>query len=249
MKNLQDYLNQLDSGQPYFTICAYDGGTFEKTSHLDLKVFSSIGDTCSMDWKTYEGNVGDRAIPLTLTPAPNIDVDRPRDILAGFVGADTSPERKIIWQTLSNEPGFVVQKSPVSPVCSFEKMDQNKWATVGYEGFKDLMERNVFALCPRGSSPTTFRICESLQYGCIPVYISDHFWFPWSNPKDPLDRGMFDQIGITCLTEEIPALPERLRSMSTEQRQWYLENGRKLYQDYFSSEGCASKIIKEVNHE
>lgn len=247
-QDLQEYLNNLDPSQPYFTICAYDGGTFENTSHLDLKVFSSIGDTVSMDWKTYKGNVGNRAIPLTLTPAPGINLNRERDVLAGFVGASTSPEREAIWKMLSDKPEFEVRESIVSPVCSFKKMDQDKWATVGYEGFKDLMERSVFALCPRGSSPTTFRICESLQYGCVPVYISDHFWFPWSNPKDPNDHGMFDQIGITCTTEEIPDLPRRLKSMSKSRIDEYLQAGRELYQDYFSSEGCASHIIEEVNH-
>jgi len=32
-----------------------------------------------------------------------------------------------------------------------------------------------FALCPRGYGKTSFRIQEALQYGAIPVYISDEY--------------------------------------------------------------------------
>jgi len=248
-RDLQTFLNGLDPKEKYFTICVYDGGIHENTSFLDLKLFSAVGDTFLMDLRTYQGNLGDRAIPLICAPAPNIDRNRKRDILAGFVGAPTHPIRNIIWQILAGEGDIVVKQNIVNPVTGFQTMDSDKWAQVNYDGFKDLMERSVFALCPRGSSTTSFRICESLHYGCVPVYISDKFWFPWSDPKNPNDRGVYEQIGIYCLPEEIPDLPRRLRAISQHQIDQYLANGQAMYESYFSLRGCAARIIEEVNGE
>lgn len=248
-RDLQTFLNRLDPNEKYFTTCVYDGGIHENTSHVDLRLYSAVGDTINMDLRTYQGNLGDRAIPLICSPAPGIDRERKRDILAGFVGAPTHPIRNTIWQTLACNGDFVVKQNIVNPVSGFHQMDADKWAQVNYDGFKDLMERSIFALCPRGSSTTSFRICESLQYGCVPVYISDKFWFPWSDPKNPNDRGVYDQIGISCLPEEISDLPRRLRSYSQEQINVYLENGQALYSRFFSLEGVAQRIIEEVNGE
>jgi hypothetical protein len=248
-RDLQTFLNRLDRGKRYFTTCVYDGGIHEDTRFLDLRLYSAVGDTINMDLRTYRGNLGDRAIPLVCSPAPNIDRGRKRDILAGFVGAPTHPIRNMIWQVLESDRDFVVKQNIVNPVSGFATMDADKWAQVNYEGFKDLMERSIFALCPRGSSTTSFRICESLQYGCVPVYISNKFWFPWSDPKNPNDHGVYDQIGITCLPEEVKDLPRRLREISQDQINRYLENGRALYESYFSLDGCSNRIIEEVNGE
>jgi len=248
-KDLQDYLDQLDPAESYFTVVVYDGGIHEVVNHLDLKVFSSVGDTISINPLTHKGNLGDRAIPLVCMPSPTINRNRQRDVLAGFIGGRTHPLREILWDTLSEEEGFVLGKSIINPNMGFQIMDDKKWAAVNYEQFQDLMEHNVFALCPRGSSTTSFRICESLQYGAVPVYISDKFWFPWSNPKDPSDHGIFDQIGLTCLPEEIPDLSKRLREIPQSRIDDYLQAGKEIYKTHFTLEACAKRIIDEVNQE
>ena len=46
------------------------------------------------------------------------------------------------------------------------------------------MERSIFTLCPRGSSPSSVRFWESLSAGTIPVLISDDWALPewdWDN--------------------------------------------------------------------
>ena len=247
--DLQQYLDGLDRSKRYFAVVVYDGGVHESLAGLDIKVFSAVGDSLAVNPATYKGNLGDRAIPIICAPCPTINRNRERNVLAGFIGAKTHPMRDVLWNTLRDEPGFVLGQSIINPNMAFQKMDDAKWAAVNYEGFKDLMERSVFALCPRGSSTTSFRICESLQYGCVPVYISDKFWFPWSNPKDPNDHGIFDEIGIVCHAADIASLPDRLRAVTPEQIDYYLENGRRLYASCFSMNGCARKIVQEVNAE
>lgn len=239
--DLQKFLDGLDRKKQYFTVVVYDGGIHEKIDGLDLKIFSAVGHTISP-----EGTLGDRAIPIICRPAPNINRNRQRDIFAGFIGAKTHPMRDVLWSTLKNEHGFVLEQSCIYPNMAFQKMTPENWAKVNYEHFQDMMERSVFALCPRGNSTVSFRVCESLQYGCVPVYISDKFWFPWSNPKDKHDHGVFDNIGVTCHSSEISLLPQMLRSIPQAKIDEYLENGRALHQSHFSFEGCADRIIEEA---
>lgn len=244
MLDLQRYLNGLDRSKKYFTVVVYDGGIHESLDGLDIQVFSAVGDSLAVNPKTYQGRLGDIAIPILCRPAPGIDRNRKRNVLAGFVGAATHPIRDTLWRRLAKEPDFELGQSIINPNMSFQPMDAEKWAAVNYERFKDLMERSVFALCPRGSSTTSFRICEALQYGCVPVYVSDQYWFPYSDPKNPTDHGMYDQIGLTCLPEDIAGLPKRLREMSQEQIDTYLENGQQLLDSHFSFEGCADQILR-----
>jgi len=248
MKDLQQYLDRLDRRKKYFTVVVYDGGIHENLGDLDIEVYSAVGGSLAVNPKTYCGRLGDVAIPILCRPSPGIRLDRERDVLAGFIGADTHPIRDVMHSVLSNVAGFSLGRSIINPNMAFLPMDDDKWAKVNYEGFKDLMEQSIFALCPRGSSTTSFRVCESLQYGCVPVYISDEFWYPWSDPKNPADHGVFDEIGVTCTPEQLPDLPARLRSMSRGQINQYLANGRRLYQTHFSFEGAFDRIIERVNH-
>jgi hypothetical protein len=247
MTDLQQYLDGLDRSKKYFTVVVYDGGIHEDLKDLDIQVYSAVGHSLSINQKIYCGRLGDRAIPILCRSAPDIDKGRERDVLAGFIGARTHPIRDAMHLILSNASGFSLGRSIINPNMAFLPMDDDKWAKVNYAGFKDLMERSVFALCPRGSSTTSFRVCESLQYGCVPVYISDQYWFPWSDPKNPDDHGVFDKIGITCLPEEIPDLPRRLREVPREKIEEYLENGRGLYQTHFTFEGAFDRIIEELS--
>lgn len=246
-QDLQAFLNGLDPSLKYFTTAVYDGGIHEDTSHLDLELYSAVGDSISANYEGYCGKLGDYAIPILCRPSPVINLNKSRDIFCGFIGAKTHPMRELIWEQLTGKDGFVVEQSPVYPCTGFRPMTKSAWEAVNFEHFQDIMERSVFALCPRGSSTVTFRVCECLHYGCVPVYVSDKFWFPYSNPKDQNDHGVFDQIGITCHPEQIHQLPERLRAIPQDQINWFLENGRRLRDSHFTYEGCAQRIIERVN--
>ena len=56
--------------------------------------------------------------------------------------------------------------------------------SLGRESFLDILTRSAFALCPRGYGKTSFRICESLEVGVIPVYIYDDPWIPFGHKLD-----------------------------------------------------------------
>jgi hypothetical protein len=41
-------------------------------------------------------------------------------------------------------------------------------------GWETVLDRSVFAVCPRGYSPTSFRLYEALQVHTIPIYVWEH---------------------------------------------------------------------------
>jgi hypothetical protein len=47
--------------------------------------------------------------------------------------------------------------------------------------FKDLLSHSQFALCPRGDNPTSQRMYDAVNFGAIPIFISDEA-FSTSNP-------------------------------------------------------------------
>lgn len=48
------------------------------------------------------------------------------------------------------------------------------------QDYAQLLQNSKFILCPRGSSPSTFRIFEAMRAGRVPIIISDE-WFPPRN--------------------------------------------------------------------
>ena len=47
--------------------------------------------------------------------------------------------------------------------------------------FRDVLYNSVFALSPRGFGPASFRMYEAIQMQCIPIYVSDVMWLPFTN--------------------------------------------------------------------
>ena len=103
------------------------------------------------------------------------------------------------------------------------------------------MERSVFSLCPRGYGATSFRICESLQQGSIPVYIYDKDWTPW------YDEFNFEDIGIKIHESQIEKIPNILESLDSEHIKILRENGNNIYNEYFDYKNCSLKIINKLN--
>lgn len=221
MADLQLFLNQLDRNEKYFTIIQYDDGILQNINNLDILVFGSGGGGQK---KVELKNLGVE-IPLLCKPNPNINKNRQRNILAGFIGALNGRHevRDIMYKELKNQTGFVIDSSH------------------GYNTFSDVMERSIFSLSPRGYGATSFRICESLQYGSIPVYIYDNPWIPWKKEFN------FEDIGILISKELIKKIPEILRSKTQSDIDNYIKKGEEIYKEYFDYDGCAKQIIKKIN--
>lgn len=146
--HLQGYLNILDKSKKYYTIVQYDDGILNDLSGLDIRVYSMSGKP--MDYP----------LPLICQPHMFRFPGLRRDLRCSFVGRVTHPVRQELINTFRSREGFYFTEKHHS-----------------LEEYCRVMARSVFALCPRGYGPTSFRICEALQYGAIPIYISDEVFF------------------------------------------------------------------------
>lgn len=219
MSDIQQFLDSLDRSKKYFTVLQYDDAILQNIDDLDIQVFCSGGGG---QRPVPDKNIG-YPIPLISQPNPNINKNRSRDIFASFMGAfPRHPVRDKMVSFLQNKPGFVISRSG------------------SYETFTNIMERSKFSLCPRGYGATSFRISESLQHGSVPVYVYDKDWTPWVDEFD------FNDIGIKIHESEIEKIPEILRSKTDDDIKKYIENGERIYKEYFEYEACAKKIIEKV---
>ena len=215
MQDLQNWLNSLDRDKKYFTVLQYDDGILQNIEGLDILIFGAGGGGKGT---ISENNLG-TPIPLICQPGPRIYKER--NTFCSFVGTTKNHSiRKQIANLFSKE--FVIHDN------------------IGYDMFVRTMERSVFSLCPRGYGATSFRICESLQHGSIPVYVYDKSWLPFA------DEFNFDDIGIRIHQTKIPQIYDILRSKTGEEIEQYLINGARIYKEYFTFEGCANTIIKKV---
>jgi hypothetical protein len=226
ISDLQRFIDGLDRSKRYFTIVQYDDCILNNLSDLDILIFSQGG----------HGNVKrdlQYPIPLNCMGDGNYQKNKDRDVLASFIGAikGRHPVRERMKDLMGNAKDVVIKDS----------LEFNNPFLSGYTEFKDLLERSVFTLCPRGYGLTSFRICESLQHGSIPVYIYDDPWIPFNDILD------FDKIGISIHSDKIGDLERILRDKGEDDINNYLAHGEIAYKEYFSFEGCREKIIKIIN--
>lgn len=161
----------------------------------------------------------DFPLPLICKPHPyRFNVER--KIFGSFIGGLNHPVRKEMISTLSDKKYLLsTRKTPIKEYC-------------------EVMQKSTFALCPRGYGKTSFRICEALQYGAIPVYISDDFILPFN--KD------FNEYGVLVSNNEVKNLDKILSDIPLCDVHKKREAGRKAYQEMFTYQGCYKMLIENL---
>jgi hypothetical protein len=214
LSKLQKSLDSLDRDKKYFTIVQYDDNILNDLKDLDILIFAQGGYGNYKD-KTY-------TIPLNCQTNYNNN-DLRKDIFASFVGRQTHPIRSIIFDEFKNKEGYFISES------------------IDYNSYKDVMSRSLFSLCPRGYGLTSFRICESLQVGSIPVYIYDEEFIPFR------DEFEFNKIGIPIHENELYKLDNILKSKTENEINSFLKNGKDIYKNYFHYNGTKNSILEVLN--
>lgn len=208
--DLQTFLNTLDRTKKYFTICQYDDGIMNEVRHLDIKVFGMSGHPI------------DYPLPLLCKPH-KFEYHVQRDLLVNFIGRVTHPIRSKMLSVLPKTKEYYVSERPhnLSDYCR-------------------ILARSVFTLCPRGYGQTSFRIMEALQYGSIPVYISDDHILPHNIP--------FHTYGVQVKESEIGDIVKILgivKDIMPEEIKMRQDAIKEVYQQYFTYEGCREVIFSE----
>lgn len=216
---VQTYLNALPEDGKYFTVAQHDDAIVEQVPNNTIQ-FSAGG---------LNGSV---PIPLICSLIPenlkNTKVNK--DLLCSFVGSlpPNADLRTALYDKLQGIDGFYFSNkrwwTPTIPEDKFKE-------------FIDITQRSWFTLCPRGYGLQSFRFYEALQLGSIPVFVYDVEWFPFA---DVLDWTTFS---ICVHKDNISQIPEIINNISIEERNKMIEQGQRVYKEYFTLEGTCKQIL------
>lgn len=223
MGEIHSFLNTLDKNKNYFTIIQWDDGIMSPFPYENILVFGQGGGSGKTNCK-----IGDYPIPLNCIPNEKLEIKKDKTIFASFKGSIVG--RNSIREKMQN----VLRGNN-------DYRLEDVTGESNYDSFSNIMSNSIFSLCPRGYGATSFRICESLQHGSIPVYISDKHWVPFN------DMINFNDYGVLIDAKDIDNIDSILKSISKEDIDKKISLGKIVYEQYYSYEGCSSKIMEVVN--
>ena len=219
---LIDYCNSLIEKHPnekFFTVVQYDGGTLIPIDNCTI--FASSGDFSSPIGR----NSSYEPIPLLCEPHGGIPKEI-RESKVGYAGRDTHPIRTRMYNYLRNFDGYNFAIN----------LDDNRT-----EVFRDVLYNSVFALSPRGFGPASFRMYEAIQMQCVPIYISDVFWLPFTNDIK------WDKMCLLINEDEIETIPEKVDALlENGEYQNMIDYGQEMYEKHLTWDGCLNTIAKMV---
>jgi len=222
-QNIQQQLdNILDPNGRYFTVCQFDDGPFEKFPD-DTLIFSAGGN-----------REGDNIIPIPLicnSIPKELIPNKEKTIFASFVGSkNTHSIRMDMCNHLSGKEGYEISAGNWSTEVPMDN----------FKRFLDITCSSKFGLAPRGYGRSSFRLYEILQLGSVPVYISDIHYLPWTDELD------WNDFCVPINEDEIEDIDTILKSIDDVEYNILLQNGRMVYEEYFSLEGMFKNIMKRI---
>ena len=110
------------------------------------------------------------------------------------------------------------------------------------EKFREILYNSVFALAPRGFGPASYRMYEAIQMQCIPIYISDEFWLPFT------DQIEWSKMCLLIGENEIETIPEKVNSLlESGEYQNMIDYGQEVYEKYLTWDGCLNAIANRIS--
>jgi len=218
---IQPYLDCLPIGK-YFTISQHDDAVTERLPNNTLSFEAG-------------GNTNGIPIPLICSQLdPQLLIPVKKDIFCSFVGSIIEGSlREKIYRLYHTDLDIVFSPQNWTPQVSNDRLLT----------FIDTTKRSKFTLCPRGYGAQSFRIYEAIQLNSIPVIIYDKRWFPF---EDVIDWSSFC---ILIHENDINQLKDKLTCISDEQQKEMLEQGQRIYQQYFTLEGMCKQILNRLTNE
>ena len=109
--------------------------------------------------------------------------------------------------------------------------------SVNFEEYKNIINKSVFTLAPRGFGYTSFRIYEAILGNSIPIYIwDDKKVLPYS------DELNWDDFCVVINTNQINELPNILKNIDIHKMQNKLSEVKSL----FTFENIENYILRKI---
>lgn len=176
-------------------------------------------------------------IPLIKGELQYENLDAKKDIwLSSTIVKRHFPVRKKLFETV----GFYNMTDEILSRPVPDELLGNKSQFVHYQGdqFKQVIQRSIFHLCPRGFGRTSFRLYETVQLGTIPIYIWDDVnWIPYGN--------LMERLGLVIHVSQMGDLLSILSSLSKAELEFKLEEIRK-FRPWFTYPGITHYILRVV---
>jgi hypothetical protein len=221
-----DYFVQHTYGANIGALKDYTAGVFDKYNGCPIWSFSEYDDgvlvhTPSNFFPSYATINCDMLVPLLCDRHPYQCAEK--TVLASFLGmVDQYDIRKEMRDAFSGPEFEVIGPGGHHP----------RWTKT----FREMMARSKFALCPRGYAPTSYRLYEAMQLGCVPVYISDEHLLPFAESAD------WSKFCVMVKRENIASAPDLLRSIPDEKVLEMSRSAKNAYEDHFCIESTCRWI-------
>lgn len=220
---LIDFCNELAEKHPnekFFTVVQYDGGTLVPIDNC--RIFGSSG--------SFSSPIGNNSfydpIPLLCEPHDGIPNEVKTNKI-GFAGLETHPIRTRMYEVLKDVEGYEFFMNSYDPNRTIQ--------------FREILYNSVFALAPRGYGPASYRMYEAIQMQCIPIYLSDEFWLPFTDKID------WNKVCLLVSEDEIESIPQKVDSLlESGEYKNMIEYGKEIYNQYLSWDGCLNTIVSYI---
>jgi hypothetical protein len=107
--------------------------------------------------------------------------------------------------------------------------------------YKEILNRSIFTLSPRGFGYTSFRMFEAILSGSIPIYVwEDKCALPF---EDVLD---WSQFAIVININEITNLPNILKGVDIKKMQDKVQSVKKFFNYEYIAEYIAEYIKERI---
>lgn len=235
--DLLDFLDKLDKTKKYFTIVQYASGIFVKNTNINITVFSAGGGGINIKKFTekkvkmnnnpnrviFIGNKGNFDLPLLCQPLIKSE-NYKKDILCSFMGRfDTHPCRFDMEYIKSKD---IIISSPNN-----------------FTNYKKILQKSIFALCPRGYGYTSFRLFEAMFMECIPIYIwEDKIVLPFS------DEIKWKEFCIIIHSKDIKKIPQIIKNITSKNRNIMLNKIKEYNIKYFNFEKSFEYIKNKLKN-
>jgi len=191
-------------------------------------VICQYDDGCLIDWGSKDvlefnmSKTNGVMMPLICQPHP-YQFHSTKKWFANFVGGKTHPIRKAAHE-LKDKTGYYI---------SNELHDIETYCRV--------MHESIFTLCFRGYGLNSFRMCEAMQYGSIPVYISDEFIQTWD--------AHYNDYAVLIHEEDVHRIDEILSNIDPEVVVSKQNKIKEMYEKYYTYEANRKQIIDYLEDE
>lgn len=224
------------------------GGEFEYLSwHMNFIELGPVHNVITphlkrdAPWWEDVNHANDRQVAI-LTESLS---DAPRDILFSFVGTagrntpnDVLGVREDAWLVFHQFGADLLQDGRVlweNTIISHRR---------SLEDFFSLLKRSHLCFCPRGFSPTSFRLVEAMQAGCLPVILwEEDLALPYFHLEGGRDASIpWDEFAFIFERSELHLLPEFLRNVQEED----LSRRRRMMLQYVGSHFTAPGVVTQI---